>query len=94
MHEAGISLLGQMVPDEYHAGFNIFQLLETGTDLAVLATLPACGAGSPSLRALEEENKDGTTTIEYRTEYVVDRARKCRRKIRAAVHEQNAMITQ
>ena len=30
VHEAGISLLGQMVPDEDHADFNIFELLETG----------------------------------------------------------------
>ena len=28
VHEAGISLLGQMVPDEDHEEFNIFQLLE------------------------------------------------------------------
>ena len=28
VHEAGISMLGQMVPDEDHEGFNIFQLLE------------------------------------------------------------------
>ena len=30
VHEAGISLLGQMVPDEDHEDFNIFQLLESG----------------------------------------------------------------
>jgi uncharacterized cysteine cluster protein YcgN (CxxCxxCC family) len=28
VHEAGISMLGQMVPDEDHEEFNIFQLLE------------------------------------------------------------------
>jgi uncharacterized cysteine cluster protein YcgN (CxxCxxCC family) len=28
VHEAGISMLGQMVPDEDHENFNIFQLLE------------------------------------------------------------------
>ena len=28
VHEAGISMLGQMVPDEEHEGFNVFQLLE------------------------------------------------------------------
>ena len=28
VHEAGISLMGQMVPDEDHEDFNIFQLLE------------------------------------------------------------------
>jgi uncharacterized cysteine cluster protein YcgN (CxxCxxCC family) len=28
VHEAGISMRGQMVPDEDHADFNIFQLLE------------------------------------------------------------------
>ena len=28
VHEAGISMLGQMVPDEDHEDFNIFQLLE------------------------------------------------------------------
>ena len=28
VHEAGISMFGQMVPDEDHEGFNIFQLLE------------------------------------------------------------------
>lgn len=28
VHEAGISLLGQLVPDEDHEQFNIFQLLE------------------------------------------------------------------
>ena len=28
VHEAGISLMGQMVPDEDHENFNIFQLLE------------------------------------------------------------------
>jgi len=32
VHEAGISMLGQMVPDEHHEGFNIFQLLDTETD--------------------------------------------------------------
>jgi len=31
VHEAGISLLGQIVPDEEHEGFNIFQLLDTET---------------------------------------------------------------
>ena len=31
VHEAGISMLGQMVPDEDHEDFNIFQLLESGT---------------------------------------------------------------
>ncbi len=31
VHEAGISMLGQMVPDEDHEDFNIFQLLEGGT---------------------------------------------------------------
>ena len=31
VHEAGISLLGQMVPDEEHEGFNIFQLLDAET---------------------------------------------------------------
>jgi len=30
VHEAGISLLGQMVRDEDHEDFNIFQLLEPG----------------------------------------------------------------
>ena len=29
VHEAGISMLGQMVPDEAHEDFNIFQLLES-----------------------------------------------------------------
>lgn len=28
VHEAGISMLGQMVPDDTHEDFNIFQLLE------------------------------------------------------------------
>ena len=28
VHEAGISMLGQMVPDEDHEHFNVFQLLE------------------------------------------------------------------
>ena len=28
VHEAGISLLGQLVPDENHEDFNVFQLLE------------------------------------------------------------------
>lgn len=28
VHEAGISMLGQMVRDEDHEGFNVFQLLE------------------------------------------------------------------
>jgi len=28
VHEAGISMLGQMVPDEDHEDFNIFQLME------------------------------------------------------------------
>jgi len=28
VHEAGISMMGQMVPDEDHEYFNIFQLLE------------------------------------------------------------------
>ena len=28
VHEAGISMLGQMVPDENHEHFNVFQLLE------------------------------------------------------------------
>ena len=30
VHEAGISMLGQMVPDEEHEHFNIFQLMEKG----------------------------------------------------------------
>lgn len=30
VHEAGISLRGQMVPDEDHEDFNIFQLMEKG----------------------------------------------------------------
>ena len=30
VHEAGISMLGQMVPDENHEHFNIFQLMEKG----------------------------------------------------------------
>jgi uncharacterized cysteine cluster protein YcgN (CxxCxxCC family) len=30
VHEAGISLLGQLVPDEDHEHFNVFQLLEPG----------------------------------------------------------------
>ena len=29
VHEAGISMLGQMVPDDRHEDFNIFQLLES-----------------------------------------------------------------
>ena len=29
VHEAGISMLGQMVPDEDHEDFNIFQLLDS-----------------------------------------------------------------
>jgi uncharacterized cysteine cluster protein YcgN (CxxCxxCC family) len=31
VHEAGISMLGQIVPDEDHEDFNIFQLMEEGS---------------------------------------------------------------
>ena len=31
VHEAGISMFGQMVPDEDHEDFNIFQLMEKGS---------------------------------------------------------------
>ena len=30
VHEAGISMLGQLVPDDDHEDFNVFQLLESG----------------------------------------------------------------